>query len=63
MRCQQAETMSFEDTHTDREFERAFREANADLFAAGRHVEPDLQVPGLSSSLMSRLLALFGGES
>jgi len=55
--------MSFEDTYTDREFERALRDANADLFASGGHMEPDLQVPGLSSSLMSRLLALFGGES
>ena len=53
----------FEDTYTDKEFERALKDANADLFATGGRREPDLQVPGLSGSLISRFLALFGGDS
>jgi hypothetical protein len=55
--------MNFDDTYTDKEFESAFRDANADLFASGRPSEPDLQVQGLNGSLMSKLLALFGRDA
>ena len=56
--------MQFEETYTDREFERALRAANADLFARERATpEPDLSVPGLSGSIVSRLLSLLIGDS
>lgn len=54
--------MSFDDTYTDREFERALSDANQDLFGLHRPPEPDLSVEGLQGSFVSRLLALFRGD-
>lgn len=54
--------MTFDETYTDREFERAFSEANQDLFTENGPAEPDLSVTGLSGSFVSRLLALFRGD-
>ena len=54
--------MTFDDTYTDREFERALSAANQDLFNLDRPVEPDLSVEGLKGSLMSRLAVLFNGK-
>lgn len=56
--------MNFEETYTDREFERALKAANADLFSRSRtSPEPDLSVPGLSGSIVTRLLSLLVRDS
>lgn len=55
--------MDFDETYTDREFERAFNAANADLFATAGPREPDLEVPGLGGSIVARLLAMLSGDS
>jgi hypothetical protein len=55
--------MNFDETYTDGEFERAFNAANADLFANAGTGEPDLDVPGLGGSIVSRLLMLLSGDS
>jgi len=52
--------MTLDDTHTDLEFQRGFKEANQDWMGQAARREPDLAVDGLHSSLMSRLLSLFG---
>jgi hypothetical protein len=55
--------MNFDETYTDKEFEHAFNAANADLFASAGVRDPDLDVPGLGGSIVSRLLALLSGDS
>ncbi|HEY5567535.1 MAG TPA: hypothetical protein VIM81_09865 [Gammaproteobacteria bacterium] len=52
--------MTLDDTHTDLEFQRGFKEANQEWMGQAARREPDLAVDGLHSSLMSRLLSLFG---
>lgn len=54
--------MSFDDTYTDPEFERALSDANQELFGTHRPQEPDLSVQGLKGSLVSRLQALLRGD-
>jgi hypothetical protein len=52
--------MTLDDTRTDLEFQRSFKEANQDWMGQVARREPDLTVDGLHSTLLSRLLSLFG---
>lgn len=50
---------AFDQTYTDNDFERNLKRADSEWMAAHARREPDLVVHGLSSSLLSKLLALF----
>jgi len=54
--------MSFEDTYTDSDFERSFRNANRNWLEQAARNEPDLEIDGMRGSLLSRFLALFGAK-
>jgi hypothetical protein len=51
---------SFDQTYTDREFQRNLELADSEWMAALARREPDLAVEGLRGSLLSRVLELFG---
>lgn len=55
--------MDFDDTLTEADFARPILEPNEERMLAMLRSEPDLAVPGLEHSLVSRLLSLFGGKS
>ena len=50
---------SFDETYTDKEFERDLKQADADWMGAVARREPDLAVEGLRGSFMSKFLELF----
>ena len=52
--------MAFENTITENEFDAKARKYVQGLRADNFDAEPDLVVDGLSESLLSRLLSLFG---
>jgi len=52
--------MAFENTITENEFDAKAQKYVQGLRADKFDVEPDLTVDGLSDSLLSRLLSLFG---
>lgn len=51
--------MSFDDTLTDDDFQRALRESQDDALAGPTDSDPDLRVEGLSNSLLAKLFGLF----
>jgi hypothetical protein len=55
--------MSFDDTLTDDDFQRALRDSHDELLAGPVDAEPDLRVEGLSNSLLAKLLGLLRGSS
>jgi hypothetical protein len=52
--------MAFENTITENDLDANTREYVQGLRADNFDIEPDLAVDGLSSSILSRLLSLFG---
>jgi hypothetical protein len=50
--------MRLDDTYTDLEFKRRLAEANRDWISQATTREPDLDVDGFTSSIISRLLRL-----
>ena len=51
----------FDVTLTDKDFKKDFVHQDADWLAATRPAEPDLEVDGLSNSLLARLFAFLSG--
>ena len=54
--------MSFENTITEQDMDRTSRNFVQGLRGDSPDVEPDLAVDGLSDSILSRILGLFGRE-
>lgn len=54
--------MDFDDTLTERDFDRPILEPSEERLLAALRPEPDLAVDGLEHSVVSRLLALLGGK-
>lgn len=50
----------FDVTMTDKEFKRDFVNQNEAWMQNSRPAEPDLEVEGLSQSLLSRVLSMLG---
>ena len=50
----------FDVTLTDEEFQKEFVNKNEEWLQAGRGAEPDLEVEGLSQTLIARLLRMIG---
>jgi hypothetical protein len=55
--------MAFDDTYTDRDFERGLRNANKDWLDQVARCEPDLDIDGMRKPLLARLLSFFGGNA
>ena len=54
--------MSFENTITEQDMDRTSRNFVQGLRSDSPDVEPDLAVDGLSDSILSRIMGLFGRE-
>ncbi|MGI9248126.1 MAG: hypothetical protein ACR2QI_03885 [Woeseiaceae bacterium] len=52
--------MAFENTVTEQDLDANARQIVENLRSEGVEIEPDLAVDGLSESILSRLLRLFG---
>ncbi|MDX1509279.1 MAG: hypothetical protein R3358_13420 [Woeseiaceae bacterium] len=55
--------MAFENTMTEQDMERTTRNFGQEQRGDMPDIEPDLAVDGLSDSVLSRILGLFGRES